>query len=158
MRKRVVAMVAGLVTAAGLASWAAAAGEPPTAYADAYLGSLHVTSGILVSPTAADMRGVWLDTKVGCSVTRRLTVKAQVYLTPFGKTGTRRARVGRFADANCAEGGPNVGFALTARKLGYACPNGRWKPGRLDFVVATTEPTRGLRATASLSWSNIARC
>ena len=148
------AIVIGLAAAGG----AAAAGEPPTAYGDAYLGSLHVTSGILVSPTAVDMRGVWLDTKVGCSVTRRLTVKAQVYLTPFGTTGTRRARVGIFADANCAEGGPNVGFTVSARKLGYACPNGRWKPGRLNFVVATTEPTRRLRATASLSWANTTRC
>ena len=147
-------MIVGLAVAGA----AAAASEPPTAYGDAYLGSLHVTSGILVSPTAADMRGVWLDTKVGCSVTRKLTVRAQVYLTPFGKTGTHRFRVGKFADANCAEGGPNVGFTLNARKLGYACPNGRWKPGRIDFVVKTTEPTRGLRATASLSWANPTRC
>jgi len=154
MRKLMAALVAGLVAAAT----AAAAGEPPTAYADAYLGSLHVTSGIFVSPTAADLRGVWLDTKVACTVTRKLTVKAQVYLTPFGKTGTRRVRIGRFPDANCAEGGPNVGFSLTARKLGYACANGRWKPGRLGFVVTTTEHTKGLRATASLGWANTRVC
>jgi hypothetical protein len=146
------------VVALAVGGGAAAAGEPPTAYGDAFLGSLHVTSGILVSPIAADLRGVWLDTKVGCTVTRKLTVKAHVYLTPFGKTGTYRIRVGTFPDANCAEGGPNVGFSLTARKLGYACANGRWKPGRFSFVVQTTEPTRGLRTTASLSWANTARC
>ena len=154
MRRLVVAIIVGLAAVGG----AVAASDPPTAYGDAYLGSLHVTSGILVSPTAADMRGVWLDTKVACSVTRKLTVRAQVYLTPFGKTGTHRFRVGTFADANCAEGGPNVGFTLSARKLGYACANGRWKPGRLNFVVKTTEPMRGLRATASLSWANTTAC
>ncbi len=154
MKRVVVAAILGLAAATG----PAAAGEPPTAYGDASLGSLHVTSGVLVTPKAVDMRGVWVDTKVACSVTRKLTVRAQVYLTPFGKTGSRRARLGTFADANCAEGGPNVGFTLTARKLGYACPNGRWKPGRLDFVVKTTEPTRGLRATTSLSWANTRVC
>lgn len=154
MRRLATAIVIGLACASG--AWAA--GEPPTAYGDAFLGSLHVTSGILVSPTATDLRGVWVDTKVGCSVTRKLTVKVHVYLTPFGKSGTYRVRIGTFADANCAEGGPNVGFSLTARKLGYACANGRWKPGRFSFVVQTTEPTHGLRATASLSWANTTPC
>jgi hypothetical protein len=154
VRRLLTAIAVGLAVAGA----ASAASEPPTAYGDAYLGSLHVTSGILVSATAADMRGVWLDAKVGCFVTRKLKVKAQVYLTPFGKTGTRRLRVGTFADANCAEGGPNVGFTLSARKLGYACANGYWRPGRFSFVVQTTEPTRGLRATASLSWANTGRC
>jgi hypothetical protein len=147
------AMAAAVVSAS-----APAAIEPPTAAGDAALGTLHVTSGILVFPTSAELRGVWTDTKVACSITRRLRVRADVYYRPFGGTGSHRRRTGSFADSNCAEGGPNIGFTLTARGLGYACASGRWKPGRLDFVVHTTEPTRGLTATASLSWANRARC
>lgn len=147
-----------LAVALAVAGVATAAGEPPMASGDARLGTLHVTSGILVSPKTADLRGVWNDTKVKCSVSRRLTVRADVYYRAFGKQGSHRRKVGRFLDMNCAEGGPNVGFTLSARQLRYACPNGRWKPGRIDFVVTTTEPTRGLRATTSLSWANTQKC
>ena len=158
MTARLLATTACLLalTAAGIA--AAAAVEPPQASGDARLGSLHVTSGIIVYAKSAGLRGVWEDTKVKCSVSRRLTVQADVYYRPFGKPGSHRRRAGTFLDANCAEGGPNVGFTITARQLGYACPNGTWKPGRIDFVVRTTEPIRGLRATASLSWANTQRC
>jgi hypothetical protein len=146
------------VVAFALASSVLAAGEPPTAAGDARLGTLHVTSGILVFPASADLRGGWQDTKVGCSATRRLTVRVDVYYRAFGKEGSHRRRTGTFRIANCAEGGPNVGYTLTARQIGYACANGRWKPGRLDFVVRTSEPTHGLTATASLSWANTTRC
>ena len=132
--------------------------EPPTAAGDARLGTLHVTSGIIVSPTSADLRGGWQDTKVGCATTRRLSVRVDIYYRPFGKTGSHRRRAGTFRIANCAEGGPNVGYRLTGRQLGYACRSGRWKPGRLDFVVHTTEPTHDLTATASVSWANTASC
>jgi len=156
------ALVAALLAAvsAVTASLAAAGSvpEPPTASADARLGTLHVTSGIVVSPSAVDLRGVWQDRSLPCSVSRRLTVKAQIYFTPAGRPGSMRTRIGRFRTPNCAEGGPNVGFTLTARQVGYACPNGRWRPGRLSFVVFTTEPTRGLRATASLGWRNAGAC
>ena len=155
MRKWV--LVAGLAALVASAA-ASAAGEPPTAAGSARLGTLTVTSGILVSPTSADLRGVWNDTRVACSVSRRLAVRVDVYYRAFGTTGSHRRRSGSFADANCAEGGPNVGFSLTARALRYACADGRWKPGRIDFVVKTTEPARGLRATASLSWANTALC
>jgi len=146
------------VIALALGATALAAAEPPTAAGDAKLGTLHVTSGILVFPTSADLRGGWQDSRVACSATRRLTVRVDVYFRPFGKAGSHRRRTGTFRIANCAEGGPNVGFALTARQVGYGCSNGRWKPGRLDFVVHTSEPTRGLIATASLSWANTAPC
>jgi len=157
--RRAPAAVAALVAAAVSAAVAAAASpEPPMASGDARLGSLHVTSGIVVGAASVDLRGVWQDRSVRCAVSRRLTVKAQVYYTPAGRPGSVRTRIGRFRTPNCAEGGPNVGFTLTARQLGYACPNGRWKPGRLGFVVFTTEPTRGLRATASLGWHNARAC
>jgi hypothetical protein len=117
-----------------------------------------VTSGIIVFPTSADLRGGWQDPKAGCAATRRLTVRVDVYYRPFGKIGSHRRRSGTFRVANCAEGGPNVGFTLTARQLGFACASGRWRPGRLDYVIRTTEPMRDLTATASLSWANTARC
>jgi len=152
------AAVAAAVTALALGAAALAAPEPPTAAGDAQLGTLHVTSGILVFPTSADLRGGWQDSRVACSATRRLTIRVDVFYRAFGKAGSHRRLKAGFQDENCAEGGPNVGFTPTARQLGYACPNGRWKPGRLDFVVHTTEPTRSLTATASLSWANTARC
>ena len=155
-RLLVAAYVATLATVG--AGIAAAAAEPPQASGDARVASLHVTSGIIVYAKSASLQGVWEDTKVKCSVSRRLTVQVDVYYRPFGKEGSHRRRTGAFPDANCAEDGPNVGFTLTARQLGYACPNGRWKRGRIDFVVMTTEPARGLRATASLSWANTQRC
>jgi len=154
MRSMLAAGVAALVTAAGAS---AAADWPPSASGSARLGTLSVTSGIVLSPTNADLRGVWQDTSVRCTVSRRLKVQVDIFYRR-GVASSHRRRVGTFLDANCAEGGPNVGFTLTARSLGYACPNGRWKLGELDFVVRTTEPTRGLRATASLGRANTTRC
>jgi hypothetical protein len=136
------------------AATASAAGEP-TAYAHAQLGSLSVVSGVLVSRTAADMRGVWSDEHLSCKTTRLLTVKI---LIDHGPSGQRFARAGRFKDGNCAEGGPNVGFTITARQAGLACKSGAWRPGRYDFVTSTTEPTKNLLATASLLWTNLKPC
>jgi hypothetical protein len=148
------AAVAGLLGSALLAS---AAGEPST-FAAARLGSLTVTSGVLVSPTAVEMRGVWEDTKRPCTSTRRLTVRAQVdRVDAAGKTH-RVIFTRSFKDANCAEGGPNVGFSLTAKMLVSACPNGRWKPGIYTFVTTTAEPVRKLKAIASLSWPKPGHC
>ena len=136
MRATLAIACVSLVAAAG----GGAAIEPPLASGDARLGTLHVASGIIVYASSVDLRGVWIDPSLPCSASRRLTVRATVFRTPFGGTGTYRLRTGVFPDANCAEGGPNVGFTLTARRLGYGCPSGRWKPGRYSFVVRTTEP------------------
>jgi hypothetical protein len=155
VRKRLAGAVVVALTGT---SAALASAEPPAAYGTARLGTLTVTSGILVTAKSADLRGVWQDTAAKCTVSRRLTVRVDVYYRPFGKPGSHRRRTGTFLDANCAEGGPNVGFTLTAGQLGSTCADGRWKPGRIDFVVATTAPTRGLRATASLSWAKTQRC
>src|SRR5262249_10255247 len=87
--------------------------------------------------------------------TRLLSVQILIDHMPSGR---RVARSGRFKDANCAEGGPNVGFTITARQAGLACPNGAWKPGRYDFVTTTIEPTRKLLATARALWTNGRPC
>jgi hypothetical protein len=136
---------------------AAAAGGEPASFGTARLGTLTVTASVLVSPKAADMRGVWNDTKVPCTVSRRLRVRVLVDRVAAGKT-TRVIRSGTFRDPNCAEGGPNVGFTLKARAAGMACPNGRWKPGLYHFLTRAKEPKRGLEASASLDWTNTTRC
>ena len=136
---------------------AAAAGGEPTSFGTARLGTLTVTASVLVSPKAADMRGVWNDTKVSCTENRRLRVRVLVDRVAAGKT-TRVRRAGTFRDPNCAEGGPNVGFTLSARAAGMACPNGRWKPGLYHFLTRAKEPKRGLEASASLDWTNTRRC
>ena len=103
------------------------------------------------------MRAVWNDTKVPCTVSRRLRVRVLVDRVAAGKT-TRVIRSGTFRDPNCAEGGPNVGFTLKARSIGLACPNGRWKPGLYHFLTRAKEPKRRLEASASLDWTNTRRC
>jgi hypothetical protein len=135
---------------------AVATGEP-TAFGTARLGSLTVTASVLVSAKAVDMRGVWNDPKVPCTTSRRLRVRVLVDRVASGKT-KRVVRSGTFADTNCAEGGPNVGFTIKARSAGFACPNGRWKPGLYHFLTRAKEPARGLEASASLDWTNRRSC
>ncbi len=143
---------ASLALAAG-----AAAQEGPSALGSSRLGTLTVTSQVVVSPSSADLRGVWNDTKVPCTVSRGLRVRILVDRVAGGKT-TRLRRSGTFRDSNCAEGGPNVGFTLSANAAGMACPNGRWKPGLYHFLTRAKEPKRGLEASASLDWTNTRRC
>lgn len=59
---------------------------------------------------------------------------------------------------NCAEGGPNFGYDLTARAAGMACPNGRWKPGYYSFVTTVRDRTSGLAAQASLHYEATRAC
>jgi hypothetical protein len=136
---------------------AAVGSAEPTAFGTARLGTLTVTASVVVGPKAVDMRGVWNDTKVPCTVSRRLRVRVLVDRVASGKT-KRVVRSGRFRDPNCAEGGPNVGFTLTARAVGMACPNGRWRPGLYHFLTRAKEPKRGLEASASLDWQNSRPC
>lgn len=143
--------------ALALAASAQAAGEP-VAYADAQAGTLRITSGVVVSPTAVDLRGVWQDTKLPCSAQRKLAVRAVVHFTPPGGVSRRVVLSRTFKDVNCAEGGPNVGFTPTARTLVMACPNGVWKPGAYEFDTGTTDTVGKLKATASLNWTKTARC
>ena len=136
---------------------AAAGGSEPTAFGTARLGSLTVTASVVVSAKAVEMRGVWDDTKVACTVSRPLRVRILVDRVAGGKT-TRVRRAGTFRATNCAEGGPNMGFTIKAPSVGLACPNGRWKPGLYHFLTRAKEPTRELEASASLDWRNTRRC
>ena len=103
-------------------------------------------------------RGVWTDTKVPCSAQRKLTVKALIdYVDKAGKTH-RLILTKAFKDGNCAEGGPNVGFTVSAGQAVLNCPNGAWKPGQYQFVTTTTEPVRKLKAIASVGWTKPGRC
>ena len=136
---------------------AAVGGGEPSSSGTARLGSLTVTASVLAGAKAVDMRGVWNDTKVPCTVSRRLRVRILVDRVASGKT-KRILRSGTFPDTNCAEGGPNVGFTINARAVGLACPNGRWKPGLYHFLTRAKEPKRELEASASLDWTNTRRC
>ena len=144
--------VVATLAALALATAATGAIEPPTTLGVAHLGSLTVTSGAFVSPKSVELMGVWNDPKVSCLTNRKLRVRAAVDFIPAGGNPRRAVRTGVFTSPNCAEGGPNVGFTLTARKLGFACPNGTWKPARYNFLTQTTELKRGLKATASMNW------
>ena len=143
--------------AAFLVGAAAVVASEPSAFGTARLGSLTVTASVLVGPKAVDMRGVWNDTKVSCTVSRPLRVRILIDRVSGGKT-KRVVRSGTFRDPNCAEGGPNVGFTIKARSVGLACPNGRWEPGLYHFLTRAREPKRGLEASASLDWTNTRRC
>lgn len=147
-----------VICLAATAALAQAAGEP-FATGDAHLGTLHVTSAVYVRPKSVDLMGVWSDSRVKCTVNRRLTVRGEIDYIPFGGNPRRPfARTRTFLDVNCAEGGPNVGFTVMARQLRLACPNGTWKPARYNFLTRTTEPTRRLSATASVNWAKPGRC
>ena len=153
-RLAVVAVLAGLVPAP------LAAAEEPTAFATAKRGSLRVTSGVLLTARDVDMRGVWVDETVSCRTHRRLTVSIEIdFVSPARPDRiVRFRRTGRFLGPNCAEGGPNVGFTITPRQARFACPNGRWKPGRYTFSTSTKEPTTRLEANATLFWQKPGRC
>ncbi|HSC91971.1 MAG TPA: hypothetical protein VLB86_10000 [Gaiellaceae bacterium] len=161
MNRRVLASALALTV--GLGAVAALAASKPAddgtaAYAEARLRSLRVLAGARVTEREADLRGAWLDGAVACTVDRRLGVSVLVDAAATGGKHHRVRRGGSFLAPNCAEGGPNVGFTLTARRIGLACPDGRWRPGRYSFTTTTREPTRALRATASLVWTTARRC
>lgn len=150
-KRLLAAVLAGLL---GSAVAAQAAGEPEV-FASAKRGSLSVTSGVLVGPKAADLRGVWLDETRPCSETRTLEIEAEIDYVPTGK---RVVKQGSFKTANCAEGGPNMGWTITAKAAGFACPNGTWKPGRYALVTKTLDTKSKLKAIASVGWAKSGSC
>jgi len=144
-----------LAISVGLAQ---AAGEPGM-IADAQLGTLHVTSAVYVGPKSVDLMGVWQDSKVKCTTKRRLRIQGEIDYIPFkGKPRRPFVRTRTFLNVNCAEGGPNVGFTVKAKRLGLACPNGTWKPARYNFVTVTTELRKKLSSTASVNWARAGHC
>jgi hypothetical protein len=146
-----------LATALSAAAAAQAQGEP-SAFGEARLGSLTVVAGVVVATNEVEMRGGWLDGKAPCAAKRRLTVAAVIdYVPPAGK-GRAVHRRGAFAAANCGEAGPNVGWTLRARAIGLGCPSGAWRPGHYSFSTTAAEPTKHLKAAASLLWQKTGRC
>lgn len=153
--------LAGMVVLVLVASGVGAAGDDGSletaAYGEARLGSLRVLGGVRVTSREADLRGGWLDAAVPCTAQRRLRLSVVVD-GPGGAARRRVTRTGTFLAPNCGESGPSVGFTLAARRLGLACADGSWKPGRYSFLTTTTEPTRRLQASASLVRTVSDRC
>ena len=136
----------------------ALAADYPSAYGMAQRGSFKVVSGVLLSPTGGEMKGVWLDGKLGCLDRRTLRVSIQIDLvSPAGMT-TRIKRSRQGPVDNCAEGGPNFGFDLAPRAYKMACANGRWKPGRYSLTTRTFDVRSGILAQASLYHQITRRC
>ena len=133
---RVRGILVGAVAAATLAAApAASAVVDPGTFATARDGRLIVVSSVLVANRSVEMMGGWNKEGAPCDRMRRLDV---------------RILIDRVLVQNCAEGGPNLGFQLTATDVGMACPDGRWRPGQYTFVTNTLHRARGLRAIASL--------
>ena len=150
--------IAALVIALGCAS-AAGAQDLPSAYGMAQKGTLKIVAGVLVTAKGAELKGVWLDDTKGCLVKRTLAVSILVDRVPKQGGATTRVRRSRSgAVDNCAEGGPNFGYDLTARAARMACPDGRWKPGYYSFVTKVRDQTSGLVAQASLHFEATRPC
>ena len=136
----------------------ALAADDPSAYGMAQRGSFKVVSGVLLSPTGGEMKGVWLDGKRGCLDTRPLRVSIQIDLVAAAGKTTRIKRSRRGNVDNCAEGGPNFGFDLTPKAYKMACADGRWKPGRYALTTRTLDIRSGTLAQASLYHQVTKRC
>jgi hypothetical protein len=149
-------LVLGIAAVTMLVAAPTAAAEPFT-FAIAKDGQLFVSSSVLVGGRTVEMMGGWVNESQNCTRRRRLAVDVLIDRVRAGNTT-------RFEDErtglvmNCAEGGPNFGFQLTATDVGMACPNGKWRPGRYSFDTSTLFRSRHLTAIASLSWVNRERC
>jgi len=136
----------------------ALAADDPSAYGMAKRGSFKVVSNVLLTPKGGEMKGVWLDGKVGCLDKRTLRVSIQIDLVSAAGTTTRITRTRRGSVDNCAEGGPNFGFDLAPKAYKMACGNGRWRPGRYALVTTTLDVRSGISAQASLYHQIARRC
>ncbi len=148
---------------AGLAATALAADridgvDMPAAYGIAQSGSLKVVSVVRLEPKGGEMKGVWLDAKVGCEEKRTLRVAIQIDLVSLDGKTTRVLRSRRGVVDNCAEGGPSFGYDLTPKAYKMACADGRWRPGRYSMTTKTTDSRSGLSAHASLYHQATRRC
>jgi hypothetical protein len=134
-----------------------AAAAETAVFAEAKQGKLRVLSSVLLTGRAVDMMGGWLHGGQPCTTERRLRVVVEIFRTRGGATTEFTDRV-TAKRMNCAEGGPNLGFQLSAAETGFDCPNGRWRPGRYDFVTRTKHLASGLISVASLGWVNREAC
>ena len=157
MRRATIFVLATLAAGLTAAASAEAAGEP-SVFAASRIGTLDVISAVHVHPKDVDLLGGWVDMSFRCTATRLLTVRGEVDYVPFGQSGSRVERKRTSRVTNCAEGGPNTGFSLGARAIGYGCANGRWKPGQYTFVTTSVDHRKRLRAIASVGWENRTSC
>jgi hypothetical protein len=141
--------VLGAVVATLTAAPAASAVIDPGTFATARDGRLLVVSSVLVANRNVEMMGGWNKEGAPCNRTRRLNVRILIDRVRGGNT-TRFTEHVSAPVQNCPEGGPNLGFQLSATDAGMACPNGRWRPGQYTFVTNTRHRASGLRAIASL--------
>ena len=151
MRVPIVAIALALtVSALALAADRSDGVDLPTAYGIAQRGSLEVVSVVRLEPKGGEMKGVWLDAKLGCRERRTLRVSLQIDLVNAAGKTTRARRERSGPVDNCAEGGANFGFDLAPRSFGMGCADGRWKPGRYSMTTKTAHTRSGLVAQASL--------
>jgi hypothetical protein len=150
-------LILAAAAAAALAVPAALAADRPSATGMAQRGTVKVVSRVLLDHRGGELKGVWYDSRRPCSARRTLRVSYLADLVRGGTT-TRKRGLRTGLVQNCAEGGPNFGFDVTARGLGMACPSGRWKPGFYSITVRTFDATSGLTASASLYLQETRRC
>lgn len=141
-----------LVVASALAFAATAlAADEPSSTATAQRGTLKVVARALLDERGGELKATWLDAKQRCDVGRRLRVSYGIDLVSRSGATTRRLPAARTGTVqNCAEGGPNFGFDVTARRLGMACASGRWKPGYYSIEVRALDVRSGLSVAAFL--------
>jgi hypothetical protein len=157
-RARGVLVIAIVGTAMLAAVAGASAADNPGTFASARDGQLTVSSSVLVNRRGVEMMGGWINDSQSCTTRRRLTVKIAISRTR-GDVGTGFAAAPMTGLVeNCAEGGPNFGFQLSASDVGMACPDGTWRPGRYDFSTNTLHRARGLRAIADLFFRETDPC
>ena len=156
MKRWLIAAAAAL--AIGLGATPAVAQPEITAFGTARDGELLVASSVIFLPRSVEMRGGWVDESVSCFDRHSLRVRIEIFWSRGIQTKRKIATRTRDVD-NCAEGGPNFGFAINARTSGFACPNGKWKRGTYSFNTRTTDLTAGgLRADASLILTKTGSC
>ena len=144
-----------LVIASALAfATSAPAADLPSATAMAQRGTLKLVARALLNSDpmrSAELKATWLDARQRCDVNRTLRVSYGIDLVTWSNVTIRRRPAAKSGPVtNCAEGGPNFGFDVTARKLGMACANGAWRPGRYSIEVRALDVRSGLSIAAFL--------
>jgi hypothetical protein len=157
VRRRILLSCIGAAATLAVSVSIALAADRPTATGMAQRGTVKVVSRVLLDNRGGELKGVWFDSRRPCTARRTLRVSYLADLVVGAKT-TRKRGVRSGLVPNCAEGGPNFGFDVTARGLGMACPSGRWKPGFYSITVRTFDATSGLTASASLYYQETRRC